>query len=114
MRLAQGKRSASIGDRRLDLATVPDDSRVAEQALDVTFTERCDRVGIEAGERRAEVLALAEDRQPGQSRLEALETQSFQQAALIRDGATPFVVVVGEIELVRRRPAALRLRQSEP
>ena len=44
--------------------------------------------------------------------LEALEAQPFEQTTLLRDGAPPLLVVVREIELVSRRPAALWLRQA--
>ena len=79
---------------------MPDDACVLQQPLDVALAEARDALGIEAGERRAEVLALAEDRQPGQPGLEAFEAEPFEQAPLVGDGPAPFLVVVGEIELV--------------
>src|SRR4029079_11871265 len=63
-RVAQRNRRASVRDRRLDLAAMPDDSRVPEQPRDVAFAEARDPVWIEAGECGAEALALAQDRQP--------------------------------------------------
>jgi hypothetical protein len=91
---------------------MPNDSGVLQQPCDVPRAESRHGFGIEPGERGAEVLALAEDRQPGQPGLEPLEAQPFEQATLVGDGPPPLVVVIREIELVRRRPAARRLRQA--
>src|SRR6185503_3541651 len=77
--VAESERSARVRDRGFDLAAVPDDALVAQQALDVTIAEPRNALGIEAGERRAKVLALAQDRQPGQSGLKAFEAQPFVQ-----------------------------------
>jgi hypothetical protein len=85
---------------------VAHDRRVGEQALNVAVAEGGDPVGIEPFERGAKALALAQDRQPAEPGLETLETQSLVEPALIADGATPLLVVVGDVERVGRRPAA--------
>ena len=53
--------------------------------------ERGDQLGIEAREGAAESLALAQDRQPRETRLESLEAHTLVQAALVdaRDAPTP-------------------------
>ena len=79
-RLAQLEHAARVRDRRLDLAAVPHDARVAEQALHVALGEARDDVGVEARERAAEVLALAQDRQPREARLEALRGRAARRA----------------------------------
>ena len=84
--LAQRDGRARVRDRRLDLAAVADDRRVGEQPLDVALAEPGDRIRVEAGERGAEALALAQDRQPGQARLEALEAEALVDAALVVTG----------------------------
>ena len=86
---------AGVVEHRFDLAAVADDAGVAEQALDVGGAEARDRLGVEVGEGAAEVLALAQDRQPGQARLEALEAELLEQVAVVGRGAAPLVVVVG-------------------
>jgi hypothetical protein len=83
-----------------------DDARVAEQPLDVTVAEACDRIGIEVRERVPEVLALAQDRQPRETGLEPLEAEPLVEAALVPHRPAPFLVVVRDVELVGRRPAA--------
>jgi len=105
-RVTQRHGRGGVGDRRFDLAPVADNRGVAEQALDVALAEAGDAIGVEALERRAEALTLAQDRQPRQPRLEAFEAEPFVEAALVRDGAPPLFVVVGVVERVGRLPAA--------
>ena len=89
-----------------------DDARVPKQPLDVALAEARDRFGIEAGEGGAEVLALAQDRQPRQPGLEALEAQPLEQAALVGDGPSPLLVVVGDVGRVRLPAANVALTTS--
>ncbi len=84
-------RSASVAvrvrDRGLDLAAVPDDPGVAEQALHVPLAEACDRVGVEAGERRdgtfSRLRRIVDPREPG---LEALEAEALVDPVLVETG----------------------------
>jgi len=85
---------------------VPDDRGIRYKALDVPLVEGGDPVGVEPLERRTEALALAQDRQPAQTRLEAFEAEPLVEAALVAHGASPLLVVVGEVERVGRLPAA--------
>ena len=59
--------------------------------------KRGDLVEIEAGEGAAEILALAEDRQPGEAGLEALEADLLEEADVVGDRPAPFAVVIGAI-----------------
>ena len=70
---------------------------VAEQALDVPLVEARDLLEVEAREGPAEGLALAQDRQPREPGLEALEAQLLEQAPVVADREAPFVVVVGAV-----------------
>src|SRR5581483_10029911 len=97
---------ARVRDRRLDLAAVTDDAGVAEQPPDVPLAEAGDRVRVEPGERRAEGLPLAQDRQPGEARLEALEAEPLVQPALVAHRPPPLLVVVGVVRRVGGLPAA--------
>ena len=47
------------------------------------------------GERRTKVVSVAQDRQPGQAGLEALEAQLLEQAGLVGDREATLAVVVG-------------------
>jgi hypothetical protein len=97
---------AGVGDGGLDLAAVAHDPRVAEETLDVGGTEAGDHLGVEAGEHLAEGVALAQDGEPRQAGLEALEAQLLEQPVLVVDGPTPLGVVVGEVERVVAGPPA--------
>src|SRR4029079_2482496 len=77
-----------------DLAAVADDRRVAEKPLDVALPEAGDLVEVEAGEGAAERIALAQDREPGEPRLEPLERDLLEQPHVVGDGQPPLVVVV--------------------
>ena len=65
-----------------------------------------DALEIEAVERLAEILALPEDGQPGQSRLETFEADLLEQPDVVADRPAPFVVVIVAVELVIAGPGA--------
>src|SRR5262249_31823621 len=88
--VAEGDRRVRVRDRRLDLAAVADDPRIAEEPLDVALAEPCDRVRIEAGEGGPEVLPLPQDRQPRKPGLETLEAQLLVEPALVVHRPSPF------------------------
>jgi hypothetical protein len=56
-------------------------------------------VDVEARERPAKPLALAEDGEPGEAGLECLERQPLEQLALAVERPAPLLVVVGEVVL---------------
>ena len=85
---------------------MPDDRRVAEQPLDVAFVEPGDAFDREARERLPETLALAQDRQPREPGLEALEGEELEQRVVAALLAAPLLVVVGPVERVVPAPAA--------
>src|SRR5882724_2728230 len=113
-RFAERERAARIGDRCLDLAAVPDDAGVQEQSLDVTLAEAGNVLRVEAGERSPEILALAQNRQPGEAGLKAFEAEALEQPAFVGDRSPPFLIVVREIRRVAGNPTALGFRQSLP
>ena len=77
---ASSRAARGVGDRRLDLGPVADDPGVGEQALDVALAEPGDALDVEAVERVAEVLALAQDREPREPGLERLQGQLLVDA----------------------------------
>src|SRR4051812_33145575 len=81
--VAERERRARVRDRGLDLAAVADDRRVAEETLHVALAEPRDALRIEAFEGGAEPVALAQDRDPRQTRLEPLEAEPLVEAALV-------------------------------
>jgi hypothetical protein len=65
-------------------------------------------VEIKPGKGGAEILALAQDRQPGQARLEAFEADLLEQADIIGYRPAPFVIVIGQIVGQIARPETAR------
>ena len=61
---------------------------------------------IETAEGTAKVLALPQNRQPRESRLEPLERELLEQPRVVGDRPPPFVVVISDVEKVGRRPPA--------
>jgi hypothetical protein len=104
----QLERRLRVSDRCLDLAAVPDDRRVAEQPQDIGLGVVRDRCQVEAGESAPESIPLAQDRDPREARLEALQRQQLEQAAVALERPAPLVVVVGPVERVVAAPAAPR------
>ena len=86
-----------------------DDAGVGEQPGDILLAESRHLVEIEAGEALPEILALAEDRQPGQARLEALEADLLEQAEIVGDRTPPFAVMIDGIVRRARAPEAALL-----
>ena len=65
-----------------------------------------DPLRLEAVEGGAEGRALAQDRDPGQARLERVEDELLEQRAVVVFGRSPFLVVIGEIERIGAGPRA--------
>src|SRR5262249_36076295 len=94
------------GDRALDLGAVAHDAFVAHQRLDLALAVAGDRGRLEAVEGAAEIVALAQDGDPRQPGLEAVEHELFVQRAVIVLGHAPLGVVIGDVERVLPRPGA--------
>src|SRR5262249_7550342 len=61
---------------------------------------------LEAVKGAAEVVALAQDRDPGQPGLKAVEHQFLEQRAIIVLRHAPFLVVIGDVQRILLRPGA--------
>ncbi len=85
---------------------MPDDAGVLEQALHIARAKTRHYRGLEILEGAAEVVALAEDRDPAQARLKAFEADLFEQPPVVGDRPAPFMIVVMEVQLVRAGPRA--------
>ncbi len=106
--LGQLERRDRVPDRRLDLAAMADDPGVAEQPLDVPLVEVGDPLDRESRERLSKALPLAQDRQPREPGLEALEREQLEQRIVAALLAPPLVVVVGAVERILSAPPAAR------
>lgn len=97
-----------VADGGLDLSAVTHDPHVAEQPLHVARSEARHDAGIETGEGNAEVLALAQDRDPCETGLETLEADLLEQAHIVGDRTRPFAVVVVDVQRIVAGPPAPR------
>ncbi len=70
---AQLQQAPGVADGRFDLAPVPHDARIGQQALDVRRAEIRHLLGIELREAGTEGLALVQDGDPAQAGLEAFQ-----------------------------------------
>ena len=118
-RPARCARAAAILAR---LRTMPASASSRASSAGAEGGHRGDR---EAGERRAERRPLAQDREPGQPRLERLEGQPLEQRVVALERPAPLGVVVGDVlgragapraarQPVRRRPRRRRPAHRGP
>src|SRR5262249_41456497 len=103
-------------NRALDLHAIADDARILHQLLDLLRRVARDLLGLEAVEGAAEILALAQDSDPGQSGLEAVEDELLIERAVVVFGHAPFLVVIGDVERVLLGPGtafeAIRMEEG--
>ena len=92
--LSQTQGCAGVGDGGQDLGPVAHDPRVSQQPVHVLLPEAGHRLRDESGEGLTEGRPLAQDRRPGQARLEGLQAQPLEHAPLIAHRHAPLGVVV--------------------
>ncbi len=93
-------------DRRLDLGAIAHDAGIEHQRLLLRRVPARDPLRLEPVEGGAEGRALAQDRDPGQPRLERVEDELLEQGAIIVFGRSPLLVMIGEIERIGAGPRA--------
>ncbi len=97
---------AGIADGGKDFEAVSNDTRVGEQAVDVTLLVRGNPLRVEIVERLAKVFAFVEDDGPAYAGLEAIEEKELEELTVVVDGDAPFGVVVFDHQRVGRAPRA--------
>src|SRR6185437_11642537 len=96
------------GDRALDLGAIADDADVIHQCVNLPGVVARDLLGTEIVKGAAKILALAQDREPGQPGLEAVKDQLFVQRAVVIFRHAPFIVVIGHVKRIFAWPRAPR------
>ncbi len=99
-------------DGAFDLGAVADDAGILHQGLDLGGVVARDQRRVEAVEGALEIRALAQDGDPGEAGLEAVQDQLLEQLAVALDRHAPFLVVIGDIERVAAAPGAADERLS--
>ena len=79
---------------------------IGEQSLDVAVAEPGNPVEVEAVEGTPERIAFAQDRQPGEPGLKALETELLEKAPVVGDRPAPLGVVIRTVFGCRVGPGA--------
>ncbi len=97
---------ARRADRAFDLGAVAHDAGVLHQPLDLLRRVARDLLRLEIVEGAAEIFALAQDGDPRQPGLEAVEHELLEQRAVVPFRHAPFLVVIGDVERVLLRPRA--------
>src|SRR5450830_122640 len=92
--VAQRLGTAGIVEGGGDLAAVPHDARVEQQAGDVGFAQGGHAVDVKTLESLAKALALVQDGQPAQAGLKALQADLLEQPGVVVHRKAPFRVVV--------------------
>ena len=95
-----------VANRGGDLESVTHDTGVGQQACCVGLTVTGNARDIEIVERRAVVLAFAQNRQPTQSSLCAFEDQEFEQPPIVVQRHPPLAVVIRLIQRIVPAPNA--------
>jgi hypothetical protein len=104
--LLQVEHRAGIVDRGVDLCPRADDPGVGQQARNVARAEAGHAFGSEACKGPAKALALSQDGEPRQARLESVEHEVLPERAGVVDGDAPLFVVVSDEERVVTDPTA--------
>ena len=80
--------------------------RIIKETGDIVLVVVRHTAEIEPVEGGAEVVPLAQDRDPRQTRLEPLKADLFEEPNVVDDGTTPFLVVILVVVLRRAGPPA--------
>ena len=104
-RLPEAQRRAGVGDGRQDLGPVAHDRGITQQPGHVLVPEAGHHLRVETGEGVTEGRPLAQDRGPGQARLEGLQAQPLEDSPLVAHRHAPLGVVVLAQQRVGGRPS---------
>src|SRR2546430_697410 len=88
------QKASRVGDGRFNFQAIPNDALVFQQARDICRIESCDLPYIEVLERLPEIVALSQDGNPAQPRLEALQHQHLEDLPIVMDWHPPFLVMI--------------------
>src|SRR5207244_6813469 len=88
------QKTPRIGHGACDLQPVADDARISQQASHISLSESCYLLRVEVFKRLLEVISLAQDRDPAQPRLKALENEHLEDLPILMDRHAPFLVMI--------------------
>jgi len=106
--------ASGIGDGAVDLQAIPDDAGVFHQARNLRFSKSRHLARVEVLERLPEIVALAQDGNPTQPRLKALQDQHLEHLPVVMDRHAPFLVVILTVQPILPAPPAAGLILHRP
>src|ERR1051325_11057728 len=83
-----------------NLCLAANDGLIAKQSRHVLLPITGDFLRLKVLERAAEVLPLAQDRYPGEARLESVKNEFLVKRAIVELRHAPLFVVIGDIERI--------------
>src|SRR5260370_5609547 len=114
LRLNRDKRFR-IPDRRIDLQTITNDSRIRQQARNLSLAELRNRGRIEAGKRIPIILPLTQNSVPAKSSLRPLQNKKLEPAHIIMHRHAPLFIVIPNRKLITSpRTSFIVHRKDEP
>src|SRR5579862_5141009 len=96
----------------LDFGPAADDALILEKSTDLALAISRDLCRLEAVEGAAKILPFAQNRDPGQARLEAVEDQLFIERPRVEFRHAPFLVVIGDIKRILAGPGTTPCRRA--
>src|SRR5262249_35055967 len=97
---------ARRNNRALDLGAVAHDPGVRHQRRDLLGAIAGNQLWLEAIKSAAEILTLAQNSDPRQPSLKAVENQLLIERLVVKLRNTPLLVVIGDIDRIPFRPRA--------
>ena len=102
------EKTPRVGDGAFDFQAIADNTLIFHQARDIRVIESGDLTRIEVLERLAKVIALSQDGNPAQPRLEALQDQHLEYLSIVMDRKPPLLIVIFTVERILSTPPAPR------
>src|SRR5437899_11001185 len=98
-----------VGDGAFDFQAIADDAFIFHQARDIRVIKSGDLTRIKVLECLAKVIALSQDSNPAQPRLETLQDQHLEYLSIVMDRKPPLLIVIFTVERILSAPPAPRL-----
>src|SRR5207249_199695 len=94
------------------LQAVADNARISQQASHISLSESRHFSRVEVLERLSEVVSLAQDDDPAQPRLKALQDQHLEDLPILMDRHTPLLVMILTVQRILPTPPTPRLSRA--
>lgn len=100
------KKRFRIADGGADLPLVSNDVFVLHEAAHIAGLKLGDFLRVEVVEGFSVAVAALENGEPAQSGLGSFQNEVFEEDSVVVDGASPFLIVIGDVDRVGEAPSA--------